>query len=82
MRVLLHRSIEDLERAFAVTIGAGLTSREVAQLDALSGEGRDVFVRIARAVELSLFGGRALSADDFLRCRDAYAGFALSRAQR
>jgi hypothetical protein len=81
-RVLLHRSIEDLERVFTVTIGVDLTSREIAQLEPLSGEGRNVFTRIARAVELSLFGGRALNADDFRNCREAYASFALSGAKR
>lgn len=81
-RVLLHRSIEDLERVFALAIGPGLTSREIAQLPPLSTEGRSVFARIARAVELSLFGGRALSADDFRQCREAYASFALSGARR
>jgi hypothetical protein len=75
-RVLLHRSIEDLERVFALQIGPSLTSREIAQLRALSRDGRDVFSLIARAVEISLFGGRALGADDYARCRSAYAAFA------
>lgn len=81
-RVLLHRSIEDLERAFTLAIGPGLTSREIARLEPLSVEGRNVFTRIARAVETSLFGERPLTADDFLRCREAYASFALAKAQR
>lgn len=81
-RVLLHRSIEDLERVFTLPIGPGLTSREIAQLEPLSSEGRSVFTRIARAVETSLFGGRALDVDDFTRCREAYAAFALSGARR
>ena len=33
VRVLLHRSIEDLERMFALMIGPGLTSREIAALE-------------------------------------------------
>lgn len=80
-RVLLHRSIEDLERAFALNIGPSLTSREIAQLTALSRDGREVFSLIARAVEVSLFGGRALAADDYARCRSAYAGFASGGAR-
>jgi hypothetical protein len=81
-RVLLHRSIEDLERVFSLAIGPGLTSREISQLEPLSSEGRSVFTRIARAVEVSLFGGRSLSADDFMQCRAAYADFARVGARR
>jgi hypothetical protein len=81
-RVLLHRSIEDLERVFTLAIGPGLTSREIAQLEPLSNQGRDVFSGIARAVERSLFGGRALGAGDFAQCREAYASFALQGSRR
>jgi hypothetical protein len=81
-RVLLHRSIEDLEQVFSLAIGPGLTSREIARLDPLSPQGRDVFSGIARAVEMSLFGGRALGASDFAQCREAYASFALQGSRR
>jgi hypothetical protein len=82
VRVLLHRSIEDIERAFATIIGPSLTAREIGALEPLSPQGRSVFGGIARAVELSLFGGRPLGAEDFARCREAYAGFALQGAKR
>lgn len=82
VRVLLHRSIEDLERVFTLAIGPGLTSREIAQLEPLSTQGRDVFSSIARAVEHSLFGGRALNANDFATCRASYASFALQGQRR
>jgi hypothetical protein len=81
-RVLLHRSIEDLEQVFSLAIGPGLTSREIARLDPLSAQGRDVFSGIARAVETSLFGGCALGAGDFAQCREAYASFALQGSRR
>lgn len=77
VRVLLHRSIEDIEASFPVAIGPAMTSREIARLDPLSAHGRDVFSQIARAVELSLFGGRALDAGNYAECRKAYEGFAL-----
>ena len=76
-RVLLHRSIEDIENAFRLSIGPAATSREIAQLDPLSPRGRDVFTRIALAVETSLFGGRALDASGYAACREAYSDFAL-----
>jgi hypothetical protein len=82
VRVLLHRSVEDIERAFAMIIGPSLTAREIGALEPLSPHGRSVFGGIARAVEMSLFGGRPLGADDFARCREAYAGFALQGGKR
>lgn len=78
-RVLLHRSIEDIERAYPVTIGPAATSREIARLEPLSPTGRDVFTRIAQAVETSLFGARPLDAVRFAECREAYASFAFGR---
>lgn len=80
VRVLLHRSIEDIERAFPVTISPAQTSREIARLEPLSTQGRTVFTSIAQAVETSLFGGRALDAQRFAECRAAYASFALGKA--
>jgi hypothetical protein len=82
VRVLLHRSIEDLENKFALIIGPGVTSREITGLAQLSERGRSVFSGIAQAVEISLFGGRQLSADDFAQCRQAYASFALPGTSR
>jgi hypothetical protein len=76
-RVLLHRSIEDIERQFATTIGPSLTSREIAHIKPLSEHGRSVFSGIARAVEISLFGEQPLAAPQYAACREAYASFAL-----
>lgn len=76
VRVLLHRSIEDIERFFSLTIAPSQTSREISRLEPLSSEGRSVFAEIARAVEMSLFGGENLTADDFTRARAKYAAFA------
>jgi hypothetical protein len=81
-RILLHRSIDDLEERFSLPIRPGYTSREIAQLESLSHEGRNVFSAIARAVETSLFGGRELSSADYAGCRQAYAGFALGGRSR
>lgn len=76
VRVLLHRSIEDLERVFSMAIGPALTSREIARLQPLSDEGRTVFSGIAQAVETSLFGEQPLEATRYRACREAYAAFA------
>lgn len=76
-RVLLHRSIEDLEAAFPSSIGIAMTSREIARIKPLSEQGRSVFSRIALAVETSLFGGAPLDAARYAECRAAYESFAL-----
>lgn len=82
VRVLLHRSIEDFESVFSLAIGPALTSREVARLEQLSPQGRNVFTGIAQAVETSLFGEQPLSRERFMACRDAYASFALQGGKR
>ena len=81
-RVLLHRTIEDMERALSLTIGAALTSREIGQLSSLSTQGRSAFANIAHAVETSLFGGRPIDATRFAECRAAYESFAFGGAGR
>ena len=75
-RILLLRSIDDLESRSGARIGHDLTSREIEGLPLLNDEGRLVFGRIARAVEVSLFGGHVLDAAAYQSCREAYAAFA------
>ena len=82
VRVLLHRSINDIEDAFPNLILPSLTAREIGRLEPLSARGRDVFAMIARAVERSLFGGRALDAGDFATCRNAYADFVFGASRQ
>jgi hypothetical protein len=77
VRVLLHRSIEDMEEAYPTAIVPSMTSREISTLDYLSREGRTTFVKIAQAVERSLFAGRPLTQDHYTDCRSAYESFAL-----
>jgi hypothetical protein len=80
VRVLLHRSINDIEDAFPSLIIPSLTAREIGGLEQLSARGRVVFARIALAVETSLFGGRALGSGDFAECRRVYADFVFGNA--
>jgi hypothetical protein len=75
VRILLHRSIEDMDVAFPATIMPSMTSREISLLQYLSEQGRATFVKIAQAVEASLFAGRPLSAQTFADCRKAYESF-------
>jgi hypothetical protein len=77
VRVLLHRSIEDMEKVFPEAIMPSMTSREISTVEHLSAQGRVTFTKIAQAVERSLFAGRPLSADTYSDCRSAYESFAL-----
>lgn len=77
VRVLLHRSIEDMEKVFPMAIVPSMTSREISTIEHLSTHGRATFVKIAQAVERNLFAGRPLTADTYNDCRRAYEGFAL-----
>jgi hypothetical protein len=81
-RVLLHRSIEDVQRNFPVAISVAMTSREISQLERMSARAREVFSRIAQAVELSLFGERALDAAQYQECRKIYESFAFDGGKR
>lgn len=77
VRVLLHRSIEDMEKVYPTAIMPSMTSREISTIEYLSREGRATFVKIAQAVERSLFAGRPLTQDHYTECRQAYESFAL-----
>lgn len=81
VRVLLHRSIEDMEKVFPTAIMPSMTSREISTIEHLSDHGRKTFTLIARAVERSLFAGQPLSADTYTDCRRAYEGFAMEPAK-
>ncbi len=82
VRILLHRSIDDMDEAFPATIMPSMTSREISLLQYLSDQGRTTFVKIAQAVEASLFAGRPLSAEQFADCRSAYESFVFEAPAR
>jgi hypothetical protein len=74
---LLFRSVEDLSRRRPRLVRPALTSRELAAAEVVPPAARDLFARIARLVERSLFGGRAVDAGDWSSARAAYADFVL-----
>jgi hypothetical protein len=79
---LLFRSVEDLARRRPRLVRPALTSRELAAADAVPPAARELFARIARLVERSLFGGRAVGEPDWTNARAAYADFALPKVWR
>ncbi len=76
---LLIRSIEDIGRRRPRLLRPALTSRDIAAADGIPSTARDIFTGIARIVERSLFGGRAVGATDWSEARTAYADFALPK---
>jgi hypothetical protein len=79
---LLFRSVEDIANRRPALVRPALTSRELAAAQAIPARARELFAAIARLVERSLFGGRAVNESDWLQAREAYAGFALPAAWR
>ena len=56
-----------------------MTSRDLAEAHDLPPAARRAFSRIARAVEISLFGGRAVDASAWDQCRSAYTDLTIAR---
>ena len=77
VRLILHRSIEDIEKWRGDSLRPSLTSRDIAAFDNLPDLARAVFRRIVADVERSLFAGNELGEADWTRARADYAGFAL-----
>lgn len=79
VHLLLYRSIEDIEGRRPGLVRPAMTSRDLAEAEGLPGIARDAFSQIARAVEISLFGGRSIDAGAWQRCRGAYAELTVPR---
>lgn len=79
---LLLRSVDDIRRRRPQVVRPAATSRELADAQALPVAARASFAGIARLVERSLFGGRAVDRDDWTSARTAYADFALPGSWR
>lgn len=81
-RLLLHRSIEDIDARHPDLVRPALTSRDIAALEPIPMRPRSAFARIAMSVERSLFGGRPLGESDWRDCRSAYEDFAFADGWR
>jgi hypothetical protein len=79
-RLILFRSIDDIEDKRPRLVRPALTARDIAALQALPPPARAAFGKIAAIVERSLFAGRTLDAGAFAACRDAYEAFAFRDA--
>jgi hypothetical protein len=73
VHLLLYRSVEDIEGRRPGLVKPAMTSRDLAEAHDLPPAAQGAFSRIARAVEISLFGGRPIDAGAWEQCRSAYA---------
>lgn len=75
-RLLLFRSIEDIDAHRPGLVRGASTSREIAGAEALPADARGAFGTIAALVERSLFARGMLDAGGWREARDAYGRFA------
>jgi hypothetical protein len=79
---LLFRSVDDIANRRPNLVRPSLTSRELATAPVIPSRARELFAGIARLVERSLFGGRAVGEEEWLSARNSYSNFALASAWR
>jgi hypothetical protein len=79
---LLKRSVDDIAWRRPDLVRPALTSRDIAAAEAIPSRARTLFGGIVATVERSLFGGRAVSADEWSATRQAYSDFALTQSWR
>ncbi len=82
VRLLLHRSIADIEKRRPDLLRPSSTSREIEHFDSLPETARTMFAVIAGQVERGLFAALPIDESGWRVSRDAYAGFALSETWR
>ena len=80
VRLILHKSIEEIEGRRPRLVRPAYTAREIGRLSDIPDNARNVFVGIAGVVEKSFFGGEPLDAHGFSACRKAYETFAFAGA--
>lgn len=79
VHLLLYRSVEDIEGRRPGLVRPAMTSRDLAEAEGLPGVAREAFSQIARAVEISLFGGRSIDTGGWERCRAAYTALTVPK---
>lgn len=80
VRLILRRSIEDMERQRPGMVRDAMTSREIGRLAILGEAARAGFGRIAALVERAAFAGRPVSEAEYEEARGLYAQLAKGRA--
>ena len=73
VHVLLLRSLRVLAESQGLPVS--LTSREIVRDVTMPDDAREALAELVGEVETSLFGGRAVDAPSWARCRERYASF-------
>jgi hypothetical protein len=77
VQLLLHRSIEDIERWRSGLVVRSATARDIAAVNAIPAPARAMFQRLVALTERGIFAGRSLDEAEWRAARDAYRAFAL-----
>ncbi|MCC8165580.1 MAG: DUF4129 domain-containing protein [Planctomycetes bacterium] len=72
MHTLLLRSVEELRRRSRVPLARSLTSREILSRLPLEPVAREAFQSLVDRVEITYFGGREPTRDDYELCRKSF----------
>lgn len=79
-RLLLHRSVADIERRLPDFLRPALTSRDIAGSESLPLPARGSFAEIARIVERGIFASRPIDEQCWREARAAYESFAFGKS--
>gem|GEM_PF-309219 len=82
VRLLLQRSIADIEQRRPDLLRPSSTAREIERFEKLPEAPRAMFAVIAGQVERTVFAALPIDESGWQAARDAYAGFALSESWR
>lgn len=79
VHLLLYRSVDDISARRPGLVKPALTARDLAAARELPGAARNAFSQIARAVEITLFGGRSIDSAVWGECRAAYTELTIAK---
>ena len=75
VRLILHRSVQDIDDRRPRLVRPALTARELSVAADVPGPARAAFTTVAAIVEYSAFAGQPIGAEGYKRCRAAYEDF-------
>ena len=77
VRLILHRSVEDIDDRRPRLVRPALTARELSAAPDVPDVARAAFTKVAAIVEFSAFAGQPVGLEAYQQCRAAYEEFAL-----
>ena len=80
VRLILHRSVEDIDDRRPRLVRPALTARELSVAEDVPAVARAAFTKVAAIVEFSAFAGQPIGREAYSQCRSAYEAFAFPGA--